>query len=622
MVLSLDYSDLKSAVSRVNDLKKELDQYSDDLSRKVQGKIAEIKGGAGSASYYVDQKIRKINEKSANASSISTAIDKLKDTAERVDNNVKKTIEANQKSFFKKYPDLKPSDWELAWTSFMCGLEELPLIGDLFKLGADTVRALDELRDNIKYWYHCEGGKELVGIVLSATGAVLSVVAVVLTVIASFPVSGILAGIVAVAGTVGAVIAAVNAVTNLITSVSAYDHALRNEHGMSKIRSDQDSITDWLQQTNFDSKFWNRFSNGLVVAIEITDTVCTLVDIADVAVKFGKSFKAKNLKKTFQALCQPRDSKGRFVKGKPSFWNGFKTVIKRFNPKEFLLNSLGLGDIADLGGIKKITPDAAKKLNGFIKGINGIVGDLDDLRSGKSNMGAIGVNRILSGLDGTLFPDRDSRIKGKNGEKLWADTTALKKLKEMIVKDVGIGNLITSDFLKSESIGKALDFKAGLIGNIKNVAKALGNVRTTGVRFGIPNVDGISAKLFDVDLSNMNILLPPDIGVNIPDISTFTPAHTGTPMPNPLAGGALKAVGNLASLPSMADFVSAVGKPFVDLPEMRIPMVNTTINTSFAGVLPSFEFNININISNPCIGEPMPFTCLAGGGHGGGGRSF
>lgn len=637
MVLSLDYSILQKAATNLNKLSDELDQYCDDLSKKVQKEFYSVKGGSSAAlnnaDYYVGQKIKKLGEKKTNAQKISSEIFDFVETAKRVDDEVKKTIEDNQKTLFQNYPSLRPSDFQLAFTAFICDLEDVPILGNIVQWKENVYSAVDELFDNIKFWYRCEGGKELVDIVVAAALTVLSVVALVCACV--FTGGTVIAVIVGVAGIISSVIALANAATNLITSINSYNCALRNEHGRSKIFSGQDRLSDWLTQTNFKDKFWNNFSNNAAFAVEVTDTICSVIAIADLTSKISKSLNAKNLKQTFRAICQPRDANGRFAKGKPSILNGLKTLKSRFNLKEFVLGDLNLSKVreitksnkfVDILKDKDLCVKYAKALKTFIGAEKTLVTDLDNIRNGKLNLGEFVAKRVVTGFDSTVFKDRNDR---KNS-KLFSDTTALKKLGDVVVNKVGLGKFICEK-AGVDSIYKSTNMKSGLADNLKRVRNTFVNLDVLSI--GTYSAGSASASAVDIKALTQNKTY-----FNVPKIAQWNGIsinNTGVAgasnidirssvvrnLPNIGAakfGAANAAVQTAAqiktnTLPTLAEFVKQTNIPTQTIPKSSIPSVDISLNINNSVLLPNFEFRARFNSSYSYIDEQVPFTFLKPG---------
>lgn len=473
MVLTLRYGDIAGTVSEASKLANELDQYCNDLSNKVQQKMYSIEGGMSSAlnsaDYYVRTKINQLRTKACNARVLSSKSQTLLDTAKRVDSDVKSTIEANQKSFFQKNHDLKPPWYEQAFVSLICNMKNVPILGTLIK-GAETVLgAMDTLYKDIRYWYKCEGGKELVSIVLSVVGAIMAVVILVCAFV--FTGGTILAVIVGVAGVMGAIIGLVNAVTNIVTSFQAYNEAIGGHPGRAKIYAGQDKLSDVLRQTNFHNRDWNRGSNAWAVKIEVTDAICSVITVVSGAAKTVQALRKINISKTFQAICQPRNALGQFVQGKPTLWNGIRSIALKFNVKEFVLGDLNVKNLSRISKIPAV--DTIKAIGDLTKAAKGIVDDLDKVNERKLTFIEFIAKRVVVGLDTTLLKkqvlttkvDEDGvRVRKFRDSNL---STIIKAIR-IPVDGLGLGKLLT-DLDRSGTLSDVLNMKGGLIKNTTDI---------------------------------------------------------------------------------------------------------------------------------------------------------
>lgn len=354
MVLSLNYRDLSSTVSGANNLANELSQYCEDLSRKVQQKMYSVEGGMStalnSADYYVNQKITQLRARETNARTLSSKAQTLLNTAKRVDEDVKSTIEANQMAFFQKNPDLKPSDFKQKWTSFMCDLKNVPILGGLIGAGETVADALDQLGKDIKNWWKCGGGKELVMNCLDiavkigmAAAAVVTAVGAVTALVAAI-VAGVVTGglvIFAVAAVVAAAIAVVNAVTNTVTSVQAIAASSTGNPAMAKIYGKRDTLAQVLRETNFHDKKKNRASNAWATGLEVTDAIAGVVLIAQSIGKITGSFLSNHgVGFAFKELARNADGKLTTKVTLNSIWKGTKALV--LNQKLTSSTSAGL----------------------------------------------------------------------------------------------------------------------------------------------------------------------------------------------------------------------------------------------------------------------------------------
>lgn len=365
----IDYGQLDKLCSDLATTCDRLQNYGNELSKKVSGKFSELKGGSSSntnnSKYYVDKKIKDINKKREDVKKFRNSVIKFSDFAERTDKSVAKKIENRQDAFVKKNSYLKPT-----WASkFQNWLIDLKNSCPLFEVIGDAIaKALDNLSDlwgEIKYWYKHNGGKEWLEIAFNIAGAI---VAVIFAIAACAPP---IAGIVAVCAAISAVIAAVNAITNLVNSVRAKNARDNGNLLWSKVYQDQDTVQDTLRQTNWGNGFLNGLSYAAATYVDAVQTVCDAVAIWD---------GVKNIKETYKQIKKKTTSR--------SFKKGIKCYIlemkrKCNSPKDFrtYVNEAvksarrGRGRPRKLSKLKifmnKITPGATKTKH-IINTVSGI----------------------------------------------------------------------------------------------------------------------------------------------------------------------------------------------------------------------------------------------------------
>lgn len=523
LTLTLNYSDLANAATQANKISSEIDQYCSALSSKVQQKMYSVENGMSSAlnsaDYYVRAKIDQLRRKAEHARTLSSRIQTLRDTARRVDENVKSLIEANQKKLFSKNPELRPSNTSLTLTSIVCALKDVPIIGGLIKGAEDVADAAKTLVSNIKYWYKCEGGKEIIGVILSVVEAV---VAVVLLVCAFIFTGGSI--LVFIAGIVSAVIAVANAFTNIYTSLEAMDAALGGHPARAKIYAGQDTLSDYLRETNFHDKFMNRASNVAAVAIEITDFVCSVIsfisDVGDLVKSLGDVF--KKIKTGFSDGAKKLKS---FFSGNSSFnikLHEIKTFFKN-NFKDLLLGDLNVKNLSIYSYLSK--KDKVKSVESFAKGFKSAFDALDKLNSGKISFSEYIGSRLTSRLEKVFLKSEvfDSRVDEKDHWKTkyykTDFTEAFGKFRSPI-KDIGLEKLISDQI--NGSLAKVLNLKGGFIKDVKDIIEATNKfsppvveLDKAGIATSVTNWD--SSKGYDKVIIRNKI---PDIKpVVIPEIN-------------------------------------------------------------------------------------------------------
>lgn len=282
--LVINYNALDAVARNASDLAKSAENYINSLSNKVLNKFDGISGGqsgyTSSAKYYVNAKIRALREKQTSYSNFSTQVTKFAETAKRVDQQVAAMIANNQENFLQKHENLRISEWKAKLLNWLVDLKNsshlFELIGDALNWSGTE---LSGLLSNIRYWYKCEGGKEIVNFVLAIGGAILAVALF----IAALPASGFIA----ICGAIGAAIAAVNAITNVFTSFSAMR---ADDPAWAKIYGDRDKLSDVLRGHNFGNGVLNRFSYGFASLIDGVELFCDAVNVFDTLRKIKSKF--------------------------------------------------------------------------------------------------------------------------------------------------------------------------------------------------------------------------------------------------------------------------------------------------------------------------------------------
>jgi hypothetical protein len=289
----LDYDILESIAKYSNSIGKRSEEYSESLENKIISAIGSVTGPSSgyltSASDSVRDKINALKQKSEAFYHFAKQIENLLEVAERIDQEVADAIAAGREYFLDHHESLRIDDWKAKLLSLYVDLKNsIPLLGTIADMleGLDTI--FESLKDSVRHWYECEGGKYI----LEAIGSVVVAAAAVALFVLAFPVSGFAA----VCGAIGAGIMAINAVTNVATSFRAVDAALDGNPAWAVIYGKQDKFSDVLRQTNFGSGTWNDLSNFGAGAIDATETFCDIVGLAGMGAGIAKLFKGDAFK--------------------------------------------------------------------------------------------------------------------------------------------------------------------------------------------------------------------------------------------------------------------------------------------------------------------------------------
>ena len=289
--LVIDYKELATISLHANDLAKKADAYADSLTRKITNKFDSVAGGVNgtlsSAKYYVNAKINELQAKKAAYENFAKGVTSLITNAKRIDKEVANAISNNKDKFLKSNPNLKIDDWKANLINWLVDLKNscpiFELIGDgLAYIGTAITSALD----NIKYWYKCEGGIEILAFVAAIGGAIIAVALFV----ATLPISGIAATFFTVCAAIGAGITAINAFYNVYSSYKSMQSAKSGDPAWAKIYGDENKVTDWLRRENFNNGLLNRLSYGAASLIDGVELFCDVVNIVNLVKKFKFKF--------------------------------------------------------------------------------------------------------------------------------------------------------------------------------------------------------------------------------------------------------------------------------------------------------------------------------------------
>lgn len=284
--LILNYSELSRVSSYADSVAKKAESYADTLNRKVYNKMDSVTGGMNeslsSASYYVNAKISELREKKTAYSNFAKQVTNLVSEARRIDKEVAKTIANNKKEFIKSNPQLKINDFKASVINWLVDVKNSCPLFEMIGNGMNRLgQFFSSAVDNIKYWYKCQGGKEVIGL----AGAIVGVVISVAVFVATIPASGFLA----VCGSIGAAITAINAATNVGTSLVSLISAKSGDPAWAKIYGDQNTLADFLKNKRFKTSLGNKISYVVADVVNGVEIFCDLVNIVSAV----KNFKFK-----------------------------------------------------------------------------------------------------------------------------------------------------------------------------------------------------------------------------------------------------------------------------------------------------------------------------------------
>lgn len=274
----IDYERLSTISKNASNASSKMQDYINDLTKKVSNKYSDINGGASTktinSEYYVNQKISQLKKKKQYYSTFSKAINTFSNNAHEIDKSVANKLKASKDKFIDKHDYINVNWWTELKEFFVDLKNSCPLFETISNLIDRNMDKLNNLMADLRYWYRCGGGKEIVGCVLAIGGAVVSCVIAVCAILS-------LGGFVAFFAMISALITAVNALYNVYSSQKALVAKLNGDPAWAQIYEDQDTVQDFLRDTNFKNGIANKLSYLGAGTIDFVKTICDFVTIVD-----------------------------------------------------------------------------------------------------------------------------------------------------------------------------------------------------------------------------------------------------------------------------------------------------------------------------------------------------
>ncbi|MCL1853736.1 MAG: hypothetical protein FWF88_12020 [Peptococcaceae bacterium] len=330
--IALHYNDLAKAASNADAIAKSADKYANELSKKVIGKFSALSGGSSTythnADYYVTRKIAALGRKSQSFHTLSSQLTTLKTTAQRVDQDVQRTMRGSKETFLGSHSNLRASAWKEAMINWLIDLKNsnrlFQFLGDCL---AVQMQVWADWRAAYLNWYHCGGGKEIIKIV----GAVLVVIAAIAILVMSFPVSGFFALI----AVIGAAMFLIDSLVKLYHTGVGYSKYKEGDPAWAKVYGKVDGVSDAIRIHNFGSGGANKYWGSVSKIWTGGQLICGVVGGA----RFVGNLKPlSNLLSTRAGVGSHLVSSRTFIAGgkdgirikntftSQSVWNGFKTI--------------------------------------------------------------------------------------------------------------------------------------------------------------------------------------------------------------------------------------------------------------------------------------------------------
>ena len=421
-IVTINYEKLSTISKNAKSASSKMQDYIDDLTKKVTNKYSGITGGASTktnnSEYYVNQKIKQLKKNKAYYSTFSTAVSTFSSNAQEIDSNVAKTIKASKDKFIDKHDYIDVNWWTELKEWFVDLKNSCPLFEAIGNLIDKALDGLGNLWAEFKHCYRCGGGKEILGMVLAIAGAICAVVIA----ICSFPASTI----VAVCAAVAACITAANAVYNVFSSAKAINAKLNGDPAWAKIYGDQDTIQDGLRQTNFGDGTLNKLSFFGAGAMDVVETICNVVVIVNSiknvckTVKEIKAYAARSKTQNFGDVLkkyifnEPRNKTAKVES--TNFWG--ETVKKPSKMRDYIQKRVEGND--PLTKFQKVAKDIKKHFSNTKAVIDGIDKIADYTVGGEFSFGNLAKD-VGEGV-------ADKFHAGKAIDKLWSTGGSTKNI--------------------------------------------------------------------------------------------------------------------------------------------------------------------------------------------------
>lgn len=291
-ILFVDYSALDNSIKYANKAAAEARDYAENIDKKVCRKLMDLTGGSNAnisnADWFASKKMDDLNKKAERLETYAARLEKFGTHVEEVDKGVKNSFNSLAATF-KKNNNIQISPvrefFVRLFTESINATEFGRWVKDAFNTIGDFRHTI---KDELKYWYECEGGKYWVDIGL----AVVAVVAAIITI----AIAG--AGFFAVVAIIGSVIAIVNGLVDIGTAGKAL---LLNDTDPAKAQryGKMEKASDVMDTIVTDNNTVNRFLYTTGDLIDATEAFCDLVGVMEIGNTViqmsGKTTALKNL---------------------------------------------------------------------------------------------------------------------------------------------------------------------------------------------------------------------------------------------------------------------------------------------------------------------------------------
>jgi hypothetical protein len=284
--IRIDFKDLEAKIANIDVVAASTKAYGERLSSDNLATLEYIEGGCSGnvATAYANIKARSDDLKNNVAeklTKLSGSLTNLGETARDADSEIVSKISANAETATTAM-GVKCGIMDSIWAGICGGVKSKlnqTAFGQMINAAYRDVKGwLSERWEDIQLWYAFEGGEMWINI----AWAVLAIAA------AIFTIATLGTGILAFFAFLGAVCAIIDGIAKIVSNADALIHYDEDPAWAYRLK-DNEGLSDAAADFMPDSKFWNGFGK----VVDITSTICAVVDLVDFSTKAITKFTGK-----------------------------------------------------------------------------------------------------------------------------------------------------------------------------------------------------------------------------------------------------------------------------------------------------------------------------------------
>lgn len=362
-----NYSDLKQAASKAKSAYKELEDYSDLLTKKVLNKLSSLpgsdsKGYVSSAMSAARNKQNKLDQSWSDFQSFERDVLYFKGYAEQKDKEVSRRIDRLADPYKKGFSFSGAIEYignflyDVVCVDIAGFVSNYIPLGDMFIDGLRNIgNTVSHWIENTRDWFKYGGGKYLaniIGSVVKVVGIVAGIIAVASCSIVAVAVVGVVAGGIYLLYEMGNMMATVD------SNMTAMEESRKGNKGLAHYYAGVEGVRDYVQKNDMGNAATNRIAESLANKYEATGKAA------------GAVYKVACLVASFEVLGDVYGLDGKVVDHDFSMRNIKRNIQRQWYQKRL-----------DAGIIFKHDADGGIKFGGInLLRLTGIEGRIDDTK--------------------------------------------------------------------------------------------------------------------------------------------------------------------------------------------------------------------------------------------------